>query len=140
MELINEPVVRKGSPNWIKGVSANPKGRGLGSTGLQDPGPRMKLLAEKHGIETILKAMDDHAFLGKTFSTYDGMLIVGLGNSLKGSGEERERMLNRMFGKVPDRQINLNLNVDVAPEQLSARAGNLFSQLGSDDESELIGE
>lgn len=97
--------------------------------GLQDPGPRTRALLEKHGIASILKAMKDEKYLAETFSAYDGMLIIGLANSLNGSGEERERMFARMFGKVPDRTINLNINLDASPEQLAQNAGNLLSKI-----------
>lgn len=100
-----------------------------GQTGLQDPGPRTKALVAKHGVGAIMRAMRDEKYLADTFSAYDGMLIIGLGNALKGSGDERERMLNRMFGKVPDKQINLNINVDVTPDQLSDKAKALLAKL-----------
>ena len=96
---------------------------------VQDPGPRTKTLVAKHGVAAILRAMKDEKFLADNFSAYDGMLIIGLGNALKGSGEERERMLNRMFGKVPDKQINLNINVEITPDQLSDKAKALLAKL-----------
>lgn len=118
-----------------KNVKSN---AGRPASSVQDPGPRLKHLVQEHGIASIMTAMKDVDYLAKTFSTYDGMLIIGLANSLAGSGEERERMLNRMFGKVPDKQINLNLNIEVTPDQLNDRADALLDRLG--DDAELIGD
>lgn len=95
----------------------------------QDPGPRAKALVQKHGPATVLRAMRDEKFMDANFTTYDAMIIAGLANSINGSGEERERMFNRMFGKVPDKTINLNLNIDITPDQLSAKASALLAQL-----------
>lgn len=106
----------------------------------QDPGPRTKALIEKHGIYAIQKAFADPDYLAKTFDPYDGLLIMGLAQGLRGDGKEREAMLNRMFGKVPDRAITMNLNIEVTPEQLNARADALLARLaGGDDDLELIG-
>lgn len=143
---LTEPVKRKGNPAWVKGMATPFRGSKSGTKGIQDPGPRAKLLVERHGIASILKAIEDKDYLAETFSTYDGMLIVGIGNSLRGNGEERERMLNRMFGKVADKQINLNVNIDASPEQLSDNALGLLDDMAdsdqddseSDDEYDLI--
>lgn len=105
---------------------------------LQDPGTRAKTLIQKHGPEKVLRALRDEKFLEKNFTTYDGMLIMGIGAALKGSGDERERMFNRMFGKVPDKQINLNLNIDINPATLSNRAREMLDRIGSEDGGELI--
>jgi len=99
---------------------------------LQDPGTRAKILVEKHGSEKILRALKDENYLAREFSTYDGMIIIAIGNALKGSGDERERLFNRMFGKVPDKQVNLNVNVDLSPDQLSERAQELLARIGAD--------
>ena len=108
--------------------------------GVAEPGFRTKELIKKHGIEVILKAMDDPKFLAETFSSFDGMLIMGVANALKGNGEERERMLNRMFGKVPDKQINLNLNIEADPDKLSEKASTMLASLAGldEDNSDLI--
>lgn len=100
---------------------------------LQDPGARAKMLVEKHGPARILKALRDQKFLETEFSTYDGMIIIGIGNALKGSGDERERLFNRMFGKVPDKTISLNVNIDIQPEALSQRANELLNRIAADD-------
>lgn len=129
----SKPKNKVGNPAWVKGVLQRaPKM-------MEDPGVRMKFLAKEHGIAVILACMKDEKLLAKTFSTYDGMLIMGFANSLKGSDTARESMLNRMFGKVPDKQINLNLNIDVDPENLSSRAGDMLSSLVSGDD-DLIEE
>lgn len=125
---------KKGNPAWFKGMKQlQPK-----PSGVQEPSPRLKYLCEAHGVESILKAMKDEKYLAKTFSTYDGILIIGLANALKGSDNARESLLNRMFGKVPDKQINLNLNVDSSPEQLSDKALAMLQMLGVEDDSDLV--
>ena len=135
MNLIEKKPNKGGNPAWFKGMKTPRHGI---AKGLQEPSIRLKHLAESHGIESILKAMKDEKYLAKTFSTYDGMLIIGLANSLKGSDSARESLLNRMFGKVPDKQINLNVNVDSSPEQLSDRALSLLAMLGNADDSDLV--
>ena len=54
---------------------------------------------------------------------------MGLANGLKGDGLERERILDRMFGKVPDRSVNLNINIDTDPDQLSDKAMAMLARL-----------
>lgn len=114
-----------------------PKGGRPALNGIEEPGTRAKVLVEVHGTEKILRAIKDEKYLAANFTTYDAMIIVGIGNALKGSGDERERMFNRMFGKVPDKSINLNLNVEVGPEQLSKRAKDMLNRItgGDDDEN-----
>lgn len=88
-------------------------------------------------------------------STQDAIVCVQLGNILEmRDGIERERMYDRLFGKVPDRTINLNLNLDVSPDQLSERAILLLQKIApmdidrieskavilEDDNSDLIDE
>lgn len=124
---------KAGNPAWVKGMKP-PYVAKHHNAGMQDPGPRAKVLVEKHGAAAVLRAMRDEKFLADNFSIYDGMIIIGLGNALKGSGEERERMFNRMFGKVPDKTINLNLNVEVQPSQITARAEELLEQLGNQED------
>lgn len=142
MALISTTPARRGNPAWVKGFVANPNGRKQVSTkGIQEPGPRMKLLLAQHGVGKILKAAKDPQFLDKEFSGYDGMLIMALANSLSGNETAIENRLNRMFGKVPDKQVNLNLNIDADPQQLSDRALSMLAQLGADtddDGSDLI--
>jgi hypothetical protein len=110
------------------------KGRPPSLHSTAEPGTRMKYLVKEYGTDVILRAMNDQKFLAQTFSAYDAMLIAGIGNSIKGSGEERERVLNRMFGKVPDKQINLNLNIDVRPEQLTSKANEMLARIAADDD------
>lgn len=110
--------------------------------GIQEPGPRLRALVEKHGIAHILKAMNSEKYLADNFSAYDGLLIMGLANGLKGDGVERERLLDRMFGKVPDRAINVNLNLETDPSQLSDKALELLARLTPmiEDDSDLVEE
>lgn len=138
--MISQAPAKRGNPNWVKGHVANPNGRKQVSTkGIQEPGPRMKLLLQEHGAAKILKASKDPDFLDKNFSGYDGMLIMALANSLSGNETAIENRLNRMFGKVADKQINLNLNVDADPAALSSNAFDLLGQLGAvEDDSDLI--
>lgn len=105
---------------------------------LADPGGRFRELIARHSPEKILKALRDEKFLEKEFSTYDGVLIMAIGAALKGNGDERERMFNRMFGKVPDKTINLNLNVDVTPAALSSRAQEILGRI--EEDADLVGE
>lgn len=142
MALIDVIPPKRGNPAWVKGKTTNPGGVSSLAASFEDPGPRAKFLVKQHGIDIILKAMADPALLAKSFSTYDGMIIMGVANSLRGNGEERERMFNRMFGKVPDKQINMNLNIDIAPEQLTNRAHDMLARLvtGDDSEDDLIEE
>ena len=52
-------------------------------------------------------------------------------------GIERERLYDRFFGKVPDRSINLNLNLDASPDQLTTRALELLQRVSPDEVEEL---
>lgn len=105
--------------------------------GLQEPSPRMRLLLQAHGVAKILKAAKDHDYLEKEFSGYDGLLIIALANALKGDETAIENRLNRMFGKVPDKQVNLNVNLDVSPEQLTERALSLLDDLTEDNQDQI---
>lgn len=135
---LNEP--RK-PLKWYKGAPlANPRGRKAGSTGFQEPNVRIKHLLQTHGIDVMLKAMKDEKFLAKTFSAFDGMHIISLAKALKGDHQAYEHALNRMFGKVPDKQINLNLNIETDPDQLSERASALLGNLAGlgEEDSDLV--
>lgn len=123
-----EPKARVAKSNLLTANFTPPK--------IQDPGDRAKILVEKHGPAKILKALNDEDFLAEEFSTYDGMIIVAIGAALRGSGEERERLFNRMFGKVADKQINLNVNVETRPEQLSERAHELLARITGNQDLE----
>ena len=132
----------------------NKGGRPLASTKTEtQPGPRMQALLRKHGVKEILKAIEDRNYLADNFSSMDAMLIKGLGDSIAQGGQALENALNRMFGKVPDKAINLNLNIDATPQQLSDRAQALLDDLDpqhepvaieseaiEDDHSDLIDE
>lgn len=108
-----------------------------GGQGLQEPGTRLKILVAKHGIKKVLAVAENPEKFDKEMTLYDATLIVAWAKALQGSGENLERLLNRMFGKVPDKQINLNLNLDVEAEQLSNRARDLLNDLGAQDDIEL---
>lgn len=135
LEPIKTPKKPVGNPLWVKGY--NPKAHILS---VAEPNVRLKELVRDHGIATILKAMNEPEFLAETFSTYDGMHIISLAKALKGDHQAYEHALNRMFGKVPDKQINLNLNIEADPDKLSERANGMLSSLAGldDDNSDLI--
>lgn len=124
---------KRGNPEWVKGVAQRyPK--------MQEPGPRLKLLVENHGADVVLKAMKDEKFLAEKFSVMDGMHIISLAKALKGDHQAYEHALNRMFGKVPDKAVNINLNIDADPAQLSEKANAMLGNLAGfdDDGSDLV--
>jgi hypothetical protein len=136
LSIRSTPAKKPKKINWSDGaIVLNPNGAGR-KPGIPEPGTRMRYLLEKHGVEVILKGMENKKFLAKTFSSYDAMLIVGFANSINGSDTARESMLNRMFGKVPDKQINLNINAEFTPQQLAQRAQEMLAQLGDDDDDD----
>lgn len=81
-------------------------------------------------------------------SSQDAIVCIQLANIYQlRDGLERERMYDRLFGKVPDRTINLNLNLDVSPDQLSQRAITLLQKIApmdieqiEADDSDLVSE
>lgn len=132
-----KPVVKLLSKQALE-EKARPRGRPtkqyLENAGMipkfQDPGGRAKDLISRHSSEKILRALNDEKYLTQEFSTYDGMIIVWLAQALKGDGVEREKLFNRMFGKVADKQVNVNVNVEATPESLSNKARELLSRIG----------
>ena len=125
-----EPVKRgKGNPTWHKGMTTpNPQGRGAlpPSVTWQDPGVRGKYLIQKYGVKEILKFAKN--IKKAPLSTHDAQIVAQIARSLE-DGAELERFQNRTFGKVPDKQINLNMNIDATPEQLSERALELLARI-----------
>lgn len=94
----------------------------------QDPGSRAKILLEKFGVDQIIKFSKN--IKKAPVSSFDGMLIIQMGNILVlRDGLERERLWDRMFGKVPDKNININLNLDAPSDQLRNRALDLLEKL-----------
>ena len=98
----------------------------------QDPGARGKRLVEKHGMEQILiwydmlKVKEERK--GVPLSTQDCLLIGRIARA-QFDGVELERLHDRTHGKVPDRNINLNINADVDPEKLSEQAAEMLARL-----------
>lgn len=113
---------------------ANRATGGKPSTGFQDPGPRARYLVEKYGIEQIvewyeiLKTKDPKQIKTIPLSTPD-CLLVGRIARAQFDGVELERLNDRTHGKVPDRNINLNINADVDPEKLSEQAAEMLARL-----------
>jgi hypothetical protein len=130
--LINPPKRKvtnpHGNPKWVKGgPSPNPHGRIPPKTVTwEDPGIRGKFLIQKYGIKEILKFAKN--IKKAPLSTQDAQIVAQIARSFE-DGQELERFQNRTFGKVPDKQINLNVNLDVSPEQLSERAMELLARI-----------
>ena len=119
----NPPLLQKrgrGNPNWIKnGVSPIYQG-------MADPGRRRVVLLEKYGIKKILKFAKD---LEKApLTAQDGQLVMQIARSFY-DGQELERFENRAYGKVPDKSINLNVNLDGTAEELGQRAQALLDRI-----------
>jgi hypothetical protein len=122
------PSKRRGNPNWIKGISKPaPVGNGRKATGFADPSSRTKVLLEKYTPAQILDFAKNIA--KAPLSTPDAVIIMHIANVLERNGLERERLYDRTFGKVPDKKINLNVNIDATPEQLSERALAVLARL-----------
>jgi hypothetical protein len=129
-DLIDETPIKRprGNPNWLK--NKKPSAVPARQVTWQDPGSRGKVLLDKYGPAEIIKFATSS--IKKTpLSTQDYQLVKQLARTFE-SGDELERFNNRSFGKVPDKQINLNVNLDVSPEQLSERALALLATIAPD--------
>lgn len=125
-ELIERPKGKSGNPAWFKGMPS-PRSTAAASV-FQNPGDRARLLLQKHGAEQLIKWSKN--IKKAPVSSFDAMLIIQMGNILVlRDGLERERLWDRMFGKVPDKQININLNLDANAEQLRTGALALLDKL-----------
>ena len=114
------------SKRWIKGMpSPNPSGKI--QTSVQPPEQRAKILLAKYSPQQIMAFAKD--IKKAPLSTPDAIIVMHLANVLNADGLERERLYDRTFGKVPDRAININLNLDSTPEQMSERALALLGEL-----------
>lgn len=126
---------RRGNPAFYKGMpSLNPGGKLKDENKIkwQDPGSRARYLIEKYGPHDIFRFANSK--IKKTpLSTQDYQIVKQIARSFE-DGQELERFQNRTFGKVPDKNINLNINLDATPEQLSERALELLSRITLDDE------
>lgn len=103
------------------------------SSGFQDPGPRGRFLAEKYGVQQIqdwykLVLANDGSAKAIPLSTPDIMLLGRIARSFKDDAA-LDKFYDRSFGKVPDRNINLNINADVDPEKLSEQAAEMLARL-----------
>ena len=131
------------------------KNRGGRASTWAEPRLRAEALSAKYEPDQIIKFAQEIAAGKKTpLSSQDAIICINLANIYEmRSGEERERLYNRIFGKVPDKAINLNLNIDATPQQLSDRAQALLDDLDpqpepvafeseaiEDDHSDLIDE
>jgi len=119
---------KRGNPNFYKGMPAPPKRT---SATWQPPAQRAEYLVAKYGSDEII-AMAKLIAAGKKspLSSQDCVVCIQLANIYElRDGAERERLYDRTFGKVPDRAININLNLDSTPEQMSERALALLGEL-----------
>lgn len=65
---------------------------------------------------------------GVPLSTGD-ILLVGRIARASRDDNALDKLHDRTFGKVPDRNINLNINADVDPEKLSEQAAEMLARL-----------
>jgi hypothetical protein len=101
------------------------------ATGFQDPGPRGRFLVEKYGMTEILKyykMVQDGNAEAIPLATQDILLVGRIARAAR-DGNELDKLYDRTFGKVPDRNINLNINADVDPEKLSEQAAEMLARL-----------
>jgi hypothetical protein len=129
---------RKGNPLLVKGYVLNPNGRNgnvnkeENKIKWQDPASRARYLLEKYTPHQIFKFANSK-IKHTPLSTPDYQLVRQIARTFE-DGAELERFQNRTFGKVADKSINLNINLDATPEQLSERALELLSRITPDDE------
>lgn len=128
----------RGGPNMVKGgPSLNPSGRP--PSVWQNPSIRAEQLVAKYSPEQIIKFAKN--IKKAPLSSADAIIIIQLANILQlRDGIERERLYDRTFGKVPDRTINLNLNLDATPQQLSERALALLNSIAPREPEEIESE
>lgn len=136
---IMPPIPKKrGNPLLVKGYVLNPNGRnGVNNKEenkikWQDPSSRARYLLEKYTPHQIFKFANSK-IKHTPLSTPDYQLVRQIARTFE-DGAELERFQNRTFGKVPDKNINLNINLDATPEQLSERALDLLARITTDDE------
>jgi hypothetical protein len=117
----------------------------------QNPSIRAEYLIGKYQTDEIIRFAKLIANGKRTpLSSQDCIVCIQLANIFQlRDGIERERLYDRTFGKVPDRSISLNLNIDATPEQLSERALALLDKIAppplpiddaTDDDSDLVDE
>ena len=99
--------------------------------GVQDPGPRGRVLLERYGIDQIrhwykLVLSDQGEKI--PLSTPDMLLLGRIARAFT-DDNALDKLYDRSFGKVPDKTINLNLNVDVDPVKLGADASEMLAML-----------
>lgn len=94
-----------------------------------DPGPRALELLEKFGMDKIVQFYEDGIAKKKVPLSSGDMLLVGRLARAFRDGTELEHLHNRSYGKVPDKNINLNVNVEADPEKLSERAAEMLARL-----------
>lgn len=119
-----------GNPAFYKGMPPlNPSGRPAQTW--QPPSARADFLSSKYSTDQIIAFAKLISGGHKhPLTSQDAIVCIQLANILQlRDGLERERLYDRLFGKVPDRTINLNLNLDVSPDQLSERALALLQKI-----------
>lgn len=97
--------------------------------GMADPGRRRVALLEKYGVKKILKFAKD--IQKANLTAQDAQLVMQIARSFY-DGQELERFENRAYGKVPDKSINLNVNLDGTAEELGERARALLDRIKID--------
>lgn len=146
----------RGNPNWVKGMRPVCTTGGKPVMTWQPPAQRAEYLSTHYTPNELIKmAVEIAAGKSTKLSTQDAIVCVQIANILQmRDGVERERLYDRLFGKVPDRTINLNLNLDASPDQLSERALALLQKIApmdieqieceavilEDDNSDLVDE
>lgn len=126
---------KRGNPAFYKGMPSNNPG-GKPAMTWQPPSQRAEYLTTKfktHELIAFAKLIANGERVSQ-LSSQDAIVCIQLANIYQlRDGIERERMYDRLFGKVPDRTINLNLNLDVSPDQLSERATALLRKIAPVD-------
>lgn len=122
------PLFKKGQPNpYQVRDAASRKARWA------DPATRTLELLEKYGVKKIV-VYYKMICAGRNVPCSSGdALIIGRIARAYMNGEELERLYNRSYGKVPERSLNMNINLDATPEQLSERALELLARVNPTD-------
>jgi len=135
-ELVTYPPKREYP--FKKGVVQNPSGGPVPVPYMQPPDQRAKIILAKYSPQQILAFAKN--IKKAPLSTSDAIVVMHLAAILERDGLERERLYDRTFGKVADKQISLNLHIDTSPDKLSDKALSLLDRLTPSDDSDLIAE
>jgi hypothetical protein len=98
----------------------------------QDVAERAQYLLTTYGPSDMLR-LHDNLMAGKVprecLSSFDALVVAQIARGLRNDGQERERLWDRMYGKVPDKVVNLNANVEIDADALSEQAAELLARL-----------